>query len=147
MYEIDFMYLTYENIGVYFSMKMNFLYFIQEIQVHISHENGIFYILCMKIQVFTFIELTDLLFFKQKNNKFTIIYNDTKSYNFGLVNCEFHLDFEAQQFSNFSLLQCFRITWRAYELKLSDARQFQSFCFSRFADLNHCAFCVILLKT
>ena len=47
----------------------------------------------MKIYVHIFAECTPLLlFFNQKNQKFTITYNDDNSYNLGLVKCVFRQD-------------------------------------------------------
>ena len=45
-----------------------------------------------------------LLFFNQKNDNFTVTYNDTNSYNLGLVKCEFCWDFEGYS-SKTSVLQ------------------------------------------
>ena len=47
MYEIDFMYLTYENIGVYFSMKTEFSIFHlgnNRCICHMKIEFSIFYV-------------------------------------------------------------------------------------------------------
>ena len=66
------------------------------------------------------------LFFNQKNQHFTIIYNDTSSFNLGLVKCEFCRDFQG---NSSQTLVCFRITWRVYEPKLSD-------CSFRASDLD-----------
>ena len=96
-----FLYFMYENMGGYF-----------------IHACRISYISCMKIWVCAFVEwIPLLLFFQEKKQHFTLTSNDTNSYNFVLVNHEFHLDLQGNS-SQTSV--CFRITWRACELKLSD---------------------------
>ena len=98
----------YENLGIYFIYE--------KLGIYLMYENTSIYI-CRE-ELFT-------LFFNQKNQHFTIIYNDTSSFNLGLVKCEFCRDFQGNG-SQTSV--CFRITWRVYELKLSD-------CCSRTSDL------------
>ena len=70
-----FLYFMYENMGGYF-----------------IHACRISYISCMKIWVCAFVEwIPLLLFFQEKKQHFTLTSNDTNSYNFVLVNHEFHL--------------------------------------------------------
>ena len=89
-----FLYFMYENMGGYF-----------------IHACRISYISCMKIWVCAFVEwIPLLLFFQEKKQHFTLTSNDTNSYNFVLVNHEFHLDLQGNS-SQTSV--CFRITWMA----------------------------------
>ena len=52
---------------------------------------NIYICICREIYIYIF---PLLLFFNQKNESFTITYNDTDSYNLDLVKCVFGQDFQ-----------------------------------------------------